>query len=82
MCHCTRINISVDYSLYGKISYVIPKYEVITVSSDFGDRVRLELLVTDESREKLCNELVNISNGNISVEIKEELFEDFSSVKK
>ena len=81
MCHCTRINISVDYSVYGKISYIIPRYEVITVSSDFGDKINLELLVTDESRENLCKELVNISNGNITIEYKEELFEDFSSVK-
>lgn len=81
MCHCTRINISVDYSVYGKISYIIPRYEVITVSSDFGDKINLELLVTDESRENLFKELVNISNGNITIEYKEELFEDFSSVK-
>lgn len=82
MCRCTHINISADYSLYGKISYVIPEYKVITVSSDFGDKVNLELLVTDEYREALCKELRNISGGNISIRFGKELFEDFSSVKK
>jgi len=82
MCRCTHVSISVDYSLYGKISYAIPKYQVITVSSDFGDKVNLELLVTDEYREPLHKELINISGGNISVRYGRELFEDFSSVKK
>lgn len=82
MCKCTHVSISVDYSLYGKISYAIPKYQVITLSSDFGDKVNLELLVTDEYRELLHKELINISGGNISVRYGRELFEDFSSVKK
>jgi len=82
MCPCVRTIISADYSLYGKISYILPEYEVITVSSDFGNKVKLELLVTDEAREPLHKKLVNISSGNISIEYKEKLFEDFSSVKK
>ena len=81
MCRCVRVRLTVDYSLYGKISYVLPNYNIITVSSDFGDTVKLELLVLDEYKEAFHKYLINISNGNIGIEYLEELFEDFSSVK-
>ena len=81
MCRCARVRLTVDYSLYGKISYVLPNYNIITVSSDFGDTVRLELLVLDEYKDAFHKDLINISNGNIGIEYLEELFEDFSSVK-
>lgn len=82
MCRCRRLNISVGYSLYGKIAYLLPKYETITVKSDFGSSVDIEVLITNDCCDAFCDELVNISNGNISIKNIEETFEDFSSVKK
>lgn len=82
MCKCIRLNISVDYSLYGKISYIIPKYDIITVSSDFGDTIEIELLVSDEIKDTFHKELIDISGGNIKLKYGEILFEDFSEIIK
>lgn len=78
MCSCVRMNISADYSLYGKILYILPDYDVITVSSDFGSDVKMQLLVTDRHCDAFHKKLVNISGDNIKIEYKEHLFEDFS----
>ena len=66
-----------DYNLYGKVSYVLPNFKTITVNSDFGDNVKLELLVTDDMTQPLKSELIEISNGNISINDGENLFADF-----
>ena len=82
MCLCHRISISSDYGMYGKISYVLPNFDTITVSSDFADDVKLEVLVLSERLDALRKELVEITNGSVTIEDKGELFEDFSSVQK
>ena len=69
-----------DYNLYGKVSYILPNFKTITVNSDFGDNVKLELFVTDEMTQPLKTELIDISNGNISITEAEKLFADFSSI--
>lgn len=80
MCSCSRIFLEMDYNLYGKVSYVLPNFKTITVNSDFGDNVKLELLVTDDMTQPLKSELIEISNGNISINDGENLFADFSSI--
>ena len=82
MCLCHRISISSDYGMYGKISYILPNFDTITVSSDFADDVKLEVLVLSEKLDALMKELVEITNGNVEIEDKGELFEDFSSAAK
>ncbi len=82
MCLCHRISISSDYGMYGKISYILPNFDTITVSSDFADDVKLEVLVLSEKLDALRKELVEITNGSVEIEDKGELFEDFSSVAK
>lgn len=82
MCLCHRLKISADYGMYGKISYILPNYETITVNSDFGSDVVLEILVLSEKLEALVKELTEITNGTANIEDCGELFEDFSSVRK
>lgn len=82
MCLCQRLKITADYGLYGKISYLLPNYETITVNSDFGSNVTLEILVLSEKLEALKKELIEVTNGSVDIEDCEELYEDFSSVKK
>ena len=71
-----------DYNLYGKVSYVLPKFEILMKNSIFENNVILELFVLEEKAEALKTELTDISNGNISIKIGDADFEDFSSVKK
>ena len=82
MCLCHRLKISADYGMYGKISYLLPNFETITVTSDFGSDVTLEILVLTEKLEALKNELIEATNGSVNITDCGELFEDFSSVKK
>ena len=71
-----------DYNLYGKVSYVLPKFEILMKNSIFENNVILEIFVLEEKAEALKTELTDISNGNISIKIGDADFEDFSSVKK
>ena len=82
MCLCHRLKITSDYGMYGKISYVLPNFETITVSSDFSDDVTLEILVLSEKLDALNKELIEITNASVKIVDCGELFEDFSSVKK
>jgi uncharacterized YigZ family protein len=82
MCLCHRLKITADYGMYGKISYLLPNYETITVNSDFGSDVTLEILVLSEKLDALKKELIEVTNGSVDIEDCGELYEDFSSVKK
>ena len=82
MCLCHRLKITADYGMYGKISYLLPNYDTITVDSDFGSDITLEILVLSEKLDALKKELTEVTNGTAEIEDMGELFEDFSSVKK
>lgn len=81
MCLCHRLKITTDYTLYGKISYILPDFDTITVNSDFGSDVVLEILVLTEKLSPLIKNLTEITNGSVAIEDCGELYEDFSSVK-
>ena len=75
-----RLNNSADYGMYGKISYILPQFDTITVNSDFGSEVTMEILVLSEKLEALITELTEVTNGSANVSDLGETFEDFSSV--
>lgn len=82
MCLCHRLKICTDYGMYGKLTYILPNFETITVNSDFADSVTLELLVLSEKLSALIREITEITNGSAEITDCGELFEDFSSVRK
>jgi uncharacterized YigZ family protein len=77
---CHRLAIKTDYNLYGKINYILPNFDVITVNSDFADAVTLEILVMSEKLDALRKELTEVTNDSAEVTDLGELYEDFSSV--
>lgn len=77
---CHRLTIKTDYNLYGKINYILPNFDVITVNSDFADAVTLEILVMSEKLNALRKELTEVTNDSAEVTDLGELYEDFSSV--
>ena len=79
---CHRLTIACDYGLYGKISYALPNFDTITVSSDFADSVTLEILVLSEKLDALFKELTEITGGAAVITDLGEQFEDFSGVVK
>lgn len=82
MCLCHRLKICTDYGMYGKLTYILPNFETITVNSDFADSVTLELLVLPKKLSALISEITEITNGSAEITDCGELFEDFSSVRK
>ena len=79
MCGCSRLEFSVDYTLYGKVSYLLPTYKVIMEREDFADTVNISLLVRDEFCEDLKAQLTDASNGSISLSETTGLTADFGS---
>ena len=82
MCLCHRLKICTDYGMYGKLTYILPNFETITVNSDFADSVTLELLVLSKKLSAIIREITLITNGSAEITDCGELFEDFSSVRK
>ena len=82
MCLCHRLKITTDYGMYGKIAYILPNFDTITLNLDFGGDVTLDILVLTEKLEALTKELTEATNGSVSITDSGEFFEDFSSVKK
>jgi uncharacterized YigZ family protein len=78
---CHRLRIVTDYGLYGKVSYLLPNYRTITLSSDFGSDVALEILVTSDRLAPLVKDLTEASNGAAVIEDCGEMYGDFSDLK-
>jgi putative IMPACT (imprinted ancient) family translation regulator len=75
------MQITADYNMYGKIIYILPEYDTITLNSDFSGNVTMEILVLSEKADELTKKLTDITNGTVSIAETDELYYDFSSVK-
>ena len=73
------VTVTADYSLYGKITYIIPEYEAKLTDSIFTDSVTLKFLVKEHLCEKFVEKLTDLSNGACAVEIGKQDFYDFSA---
>jgi uncharacterized YigZ family protein len=82
MCMCRELRITADYGMYGKIAYILPSFDTITVGSDFGSDVTLDILVLTEKLDALRKEITEATNGSAVIEELGEQFRDFSSVIK
>lgn len=76
MCPCVRLLVPCDYSFYGKLTYLLPDFRARILSSDFGAEVCLELLLRADRLEAFSKALTEASNGQVSAETVEELWED------
>lgn len=78
MCECSEITVKCDYSFYGKLSYVIPEFDVKIKSEDFADDVTVKMYVKTEMTQLLKDKLVDLSNGKISIDEIANLWSDFA----
>lgn len=78
MCSCSRLKVSCDYGLYGKLGNLFPEFEVKTVSEEFSDSVSLTLLVKEQFVDPFREKLIDTANGRISIEEESGLWEDFA----
>lgn len=79
---CHRLKISADYGMYGKISYILPNFDTITINSDFGSNVVLEIVVMSDKLQSLLKELTEITNSSAEITDLGEVYEDFSSIMR
>lgn len=78
MCCSYPVKIKVDYDLYGKISYILPEFEVKVTDTDFGSDVTVSLLVKKAFADKLKEKIVDVTNGRLEYVQGDEVFEDFA----
>lgn len=71
------IELDMGYDLYGKVTYILPKHQVLTLDSDFGEGVRMRLLCKQQRLTALSQELTELSAGTVSPFLVEERFADF-----
>lgn len=70
------VELDTDYSLYGKIAYILPKYHIQEQKNDFGVSVRMQFNIAAELFERFKKELTDITNGAIYPYIQQELYAD------
>ena len=68
------------YSLYGKVSYRLPQLPILQQNADFGDTVTLSLLVPAGLTESFQADMIELTNGEISIQVGEQLDADFAEV--
>ncbi len=78
MKDCYKLDIFCDYSLYGKITYILPEYTHKMISTDFSDDVKISLYIIENQCEDLKKKLIDISNANIKIEQSDKTNADFN----
>ena len=64
MTPCTRLSLDMDYGWYGKVSYILPQYNILVEESSFTDRVSMTLLIKSSRKEKFQADLVELATGS------------------
>ena len=81
--HSTAMAVeAMDYTMYGKVSYCLPQFEVIQTDSSFDTMVTLSILVQEPQALALQEHLIDLSNGTIQIQVGEAYDADFSAVCK
>lgn len=78
MCSSYPVDITMDYDLYGKITYILPEFEVKIMDTLFESDVTVKLLVKKIFADKLKEKLTDVSNGRVVYVQYDEVFEDFA----
>ncbi|MDE6148895.1 MAG: YigZ family protein [Ruminococcus sp.] len=78
MCECSEITVKCDYSFYGKLTYVVPEFEVKMKSENFADDVTVQMFVKSEKAQELKDKLIDLSNGTVVIDEVTKLWADFA----
>jgi len=69
-----RLRITTDYNGIGKILYLLGKWEITPVASEYGAEVSIEVLVEGTQVEAFKKEIVEATNAKAVMEKLEELY--------
>lgn len=78
MAYAQLLEVTVDYSLYGKLPQIFAEQDARVQREDFADNVRITVCIRSENGHKLRERLVDVCNGNVVVETAQELWFDFA----
>ena len=78
MAEAAKAEITVDYSLYGRLPQIFAEFDARTESEDFADTVKVTVFVRWELAEKLKEKLIDSCNGKVVVDISQKLWFDFA----
>ena len=76
-CEAHRVRLSMDYSRYGQVSYLLPEYGVLDAGSEFGENVSLLFDVKTDRFDALAARMTELFSGAQDMEILETHFVDF-----
>ena len=76
MSPCTVLQMDIDYGQYGKITYILPKYHTVTLESDFGAAVRMQILIKDKYLEPFQKELTELTSATVVPYALEQRFDE------
>lgn len=77
MKECYRLQLSVDYTLYGKLNSLISEYGAKTDDTVFADNVTLTFTLPSANYPSFQKELTEISLGKASASVIDELYASF-----
>ncbi|MBP0975346.1 MAG: YigZ family protein [Oscillospiraceae bacterium] len=77
-CEAYRIRYVIDYTNYGKVSYLLPEFETVDAGSDFGEKVTLLFDIKTALYPALEAKLTEAFNGRPDLEQLETHFVSFS----
>lgn len=77
MTPAVRVELDLGYDFYGKLTYLLPDYEIITEDSDFGAGIRLRLLLKAARLEAFTAALGERSAGIVQPLVLQELYAHF-----
>lgn len=70
------LQLEFDYGLYGKITYMLPRYHVQIQDTDFGASIKMRLLIAAQLYDDFKKELDDLTNAVIFPEVLEKRFAD------
>ena len=79
MTTCVLLGMEFDYSFYGKINYLLPKYVCRVEESDFGALVQMKILFKQTEVEAFLKEVTELSAALVVPQILEERFDYFEA---
>lgn len=74
---CTTLKLTAPYNLFGKITYILPDYEIKQLDTSYTDDVTITLNVKSELEKPFIDKLTDVTFGNIHIERLAEAFDDF-----
>lgn len=78
MCEGYEVSLTIDYSLYDKVSYILPDFEIKPLDTEYTDSVKIRFLVKEELYDSLFEKLTEVTNAKINILKSNKIYADFA----